>query len=55
VYLCQGLNVTIGFDAVCGNLTGSLLRAMKNNSTVVIYGILARDNLTGISPRLMAQ
>ena len=53
-YLCHGLNVTIGIDCVSGDLTGIIARAMPANSTVVIYGLLARENISGINMKLLS-
>jgi NADPH:quinone reductase-like Zn-dependent oxidoreductase len=39
--LCRSLRVTLAFDAVAGELTGQLLRAMPNGARVIVYGALS--------------
>lgn len=39
--LCERLNVTFAFDAVAGEMTGRLLRAMAQGGRVVVYGALS--------------
>jgi NADPH2:quinone reductase len=39
--LCHRLNVTQALDAVAGEMTGRLLRAMPHNAQVTVYGTLA--------------
>ncbi len=43
--LCHRLRITIGFDAVTGEMTGRLLRAMPNGSRVIIHGALAQRDI----------
>ncbi len=44
------LNATIAFEAVGGNLTGTILSAMPVSSRVLVYGALSEQACTGISP-----
>jgi NADPH:quinone reductase-like Zn-dependent oxidoreductase len=39
--LCHRLNVTLGLDAVAGEMTGQLLRAMPRGAQVTVYGTLS--------------
>ncbi len=48
--LCRELGVTVAFDAVAGEMTGRLLRAMPDNSRVVVYGALSQEG-GAIDPR----
>ncbi len=47
--LSRQLKATIAFDAVGGDLTGTLLTGMPNGSRVVVYGALAGD-LVQVNP-----
>ena len=47
--LSRQLKATIAFDAVGGDLTGTLLTGMPNGSRVVVYGALAGD-LVHVNP-----
>lgn len=44
------LNATIAFDAVAGNMTGTLQSAMPNHSSVLVYGALSGANCSHITP-----
>jgi NADPH:quinone reductase-like Zn-dependent oxidoreductase len=44
------LNATIAFDAVAGEMTGSILSAMPNHSKVLVYGSLSLTPCNDISP-----
>lgn len=46
---CQTLRATLAFDAVAGGLTGRLLAAMPDGSTVVVYGALSGETV-GVPP-----
>ncbi|MFC1975298.1 zinc-binding dehydrogenase [Chloroflexota bacterium] len=48
--VCHRLNVTQALDAVAGEMTGRLLRAMPRNARVTVYGSLAGKGCE-ISPR----
>jgi NADPH:quinone reductase-like Zn-dependent oxidoreductase len=39
--ICRQLGVTVAFDAVAGETTGQLLRAMPRRSRVIVYGALS--------------
>lgn len=39
--LCRRLEATVAFDAVAGELTGQLLRAMPNGACAIVYGALS--------------
>jgi len=41
--LCRRLGVTASFDAVAGEMTGRLLRAMPDGGRVVVYGALSQE------------
>ena len=41
--LCRRLGVTAAFDAVAGEMTGMLLRAMPDGGRVVVYGALSQE------------
>jgi NADPH:quinone reductase-like Zn-dependent oxidoreductase len=43
------LNAIIAFDAVGGDMTGTLLNSMPGGSEVVVYGGLSGKDITGIS------
>ena len=47
---CTRLSVTVAFDAVAGEMTGTLLNAMPYGSTVYVYGALAPEPSGAISP-----
>ncbi len=42
------LKATIAFDAVAGQMTGTLFNALPKNSTVVVYGTLSMEPCEGI-------
>jgi NADPH2:quinone reductase len=44
------LNATIAFDAVAGDMTGTLHSAMPNQSTILVYGALSGSPCSHISP-----
>jgi len=44
--LCRRLGVTASFDAVAGEMTGRLLRAMPDGGRVVVYGALSQEPCT---------
>ena len=39
--ICRETNVTLALDAVAGEMTDSLLKAMPNRSRVLVYGSLS--------------
>lgn len=41
--LCHRLGATFAMDAVAGEMTGRLLRAMPDGSTVAVYGLLSGE------------
>ena len=45
---CQRLHATIGFDAVSGEMTGKVLNAMPERSTIIVYGVLSYTPCSGI-------
>ncbi|MCA1591451.1 MAG: zinc-binding dehydrogenase [Acidobacteria bacterium] len=48
--LCTQLRVTVGFDAVAGELTGRLLGSMQAGGRVIVYGALSLEGCL-IEPR----
>ena len=48
--LAHKLGATIAFDAVGGEMTGIILNAMPENSSVYVYGALAGKSCGGVSP-----
>ena len=46
---CQELQPSHFLDAVGGELTGTVLNAMPNNSTAVVYGLLSNEPCSNIS------
>lgn len=44
------LNATIALDAVAGNASGRLLRAMPNGAELVVYGMLSNESCGSIDP-----
>ncbi len=47
---CHRLHTTIGFDAVCGEMTGKVINAMPERSTIIVYGNLSYAFCGGIDP-----
>lgn len=41
----------MGFDAVCGEMTGKILGAMAPGATVLVYGVLSFDPANGLDGR----
>lgn len=48
---CHDHRATIGFDAVAGKLTGTLLNAMPEGSAVIVYGGLSDAPVGGLDGR----
>ncbi len=48
---CHRLRTTICFDAVSGDMTGMVLNAMPERSTVIVYGVLSYSPAGGIDGR----
>ena len=48
---CHRLNATIGFEAVCGEMTGKIMAAMAPGATVLVYGVLSFDPASGLDGR----
>jgi NADPH2:quinone reductase len=48
--LCARLGATVGFDAVAGEMTGRLLRAMPKRGRAIVYGALSLEGCL-IDPR----
>jgi NADPH:quinone reductase len=48
--LCNELQATIAFDAISGNMTGTLLSAMPPGSTACVYGALSQEECGHIDP-----
>jgi NADPH:quinone reductase len=48
--ICDARGVTAGFDAIAGEMTGTLLNAMPPGSTVFVYGGLAGEPCGEIDP-----
>jgi NADPH2:quinone reductase len=47
---CRRLNVTAAFEAVAGDMTGTLLGAMPTGSCVFVYGTLSEQPCSNIDP-----
>jgi len=47
---CASVGATLAFDAVAGSLTGDLLACMPKHSHVAVYGALAGEACSNISP-----
>jgi NADPH:quinone reductase len=41
--ICQRLHVTLAFDAVAGEVTGKVMRALPRGSEVMVYGGLSKE------------
>jgi NADPH:quinone reductase-like Zn-dependent oxidoreductase len=48
--LSKQLHATIAFDAIAGDMTGTLLNAMPRRSTVYVYGALSEQPCRKIDP-----
>lgn len=48
--LCRQLRATIAFDAIAGEMTGTLLNAMPRHGTVYLYGALSEQPCRQIDP-----
>ena len=48
---CHRLKATIGFDAVCGEMTGKIMEAMAPDALVLVYGVLSFEPASGIDGR----
>jgi NADPH:quinone reductase-like Zn-dependent oxidoreductase len=48
---CRRLKATIGFDAVCGEMTGRILGAMAPGAMVLVYGVLSFEPAGGLDGR----
>lgn len=48
--ISERLHATVAFDAVAGAMTGRLLAAMPNHSSVLVYGALSGSNCSEIRP-----
>lgn len=48
--LCQRLNATAAFEAVAGEMTGTVLNAMPASSMVYVYGALSQEACGNIDP-----
>ena len=51
---CRDLGATIAFDAVAGDTTGQLVRALPRGGEVVIYGALSGAPCGAIDPMALA-
>jgi NADPH:quinone reductase-like Zn-dependent oxidoreductase len=47
---CQQVNATAAFEAVAGDMTGTLLNAMPRGSCVYVYGALSEEPCGNIDP-----
>ena len=45
---CHRIKATIGFDAISGEMTGTVLNAMPERSTMIVYGVLSYAPSSGI-------
>jgi NADPH:quinone reductase-like Zn-dependent oxidoreductase len=48
--LCKRLGATIAFDAIAGDMTGTLVNAMPRRSVVYVYGALSEQPCRNIDP-----
>ncbi|MEX0611356.1 MAG: zinc-binding dehydrogenase, partial [Pirellulales bacterium] len=48
--LCERLRATAGFEAIAGDMTGTLHNAMPRGSTVYVYGALSEEPCGNIDP-----
>jgi NADPH2:quinone reductase len=48
--LCERLGATIAFEAIAGDMTGTLLNAMPHGSTIYVYGALSEEPCGNIDP-----
>jgi NADPH:quinone reductase len=48
--LCKKLRATAAFDAVAGNMTGTIINAMPHNSVAYVYGALSHEPCGNIDP-----
>jgi NADPH:quinone reductase-like Zn-dependent oxidoreductase len=48
--LCVRLRASVGFEAVAGEMTGRVLRAMPRGGRIVVYGALSREGCV-VDPR----
>jgi NADPH:quinone reductase-like Zn-dependent oxidoreductase len=48
--LCKKLHATVAFEAVAGDMTGTVLNAMPSGSTVFVYGALSQEPCGNIDP-----
>jgi NADPH2:quinone reductase len=48
--LCERLNATAAFEAVAGEMTGTVLNAMPSGSTAYVYGALSQEACGNIDP-----
>lgn len=48
--LCKQLRATIAFDAIAGDMTGTLMNAMPRRSAVYVYGALSEQPCAQIDP-----
>ncbi len=48
--LCKRLGATIAFEAIAGEMTGTLISAMPRGSAVYLYGALSEQPCGGIDP-----
>ena len=48
--LSKRLRATIAFEAISGDMTGTLMNAMPRNSTVYLYGALSEEPCASIDP-----
>lgn len=48
--LCERLKATAAFEAVAGEMTGTVLNAMPPGSTVYVYGVLSQEACGHIDP-----
>jgi len=48
--LCERLGATVAFEAVAGEMTGLVIRAMPAESQVYLYGALSEEACGGIDP-----
>ena len=48
--LCERLKATAAFEAIAGEMTGTVLNAMPSGATAYVYGALSQDACSNIDP-----
>ncbi|HJQ81418.1 MAG TPA: zinc-binding dehydrogenase [Lacipirellulaceae bacterium] len=48
--LCERLGATVAFEAIAGNMTGTVMNSMPHDSIVYVYGALSEEPCGNIDP-----